>query len=199
MRRNQSMNKTRICGHLLLWIGFLVGAFVAVRSIEVPQAPWSSISWPAYGAAMFVAIIGVIVLRITKRPAGVNADEAAGAIDELAAILIRLHSTVEGWSTNFDKIHVYDFHGMIDQELADDLGRFAELREALVAEFGLDHYARIMTSFALAERTINRVWSASADGYVDEVQISLTRAGSHLSAASQRLDEAVEDCSSSAT
>jgi len=187
------MNKTRICGHLLLWIGFLVGAFLAVRSTEVPRTPWLTISWPAYGAAMFTAILGVIVLRITKRPVSVDADEAAGTIDELAAILIRLQSTVEGWSTNFDQIHVYDFHGMVDQELADDLGRFAELREALVAEFGLDHYARIMTSFALAERTINRVWSASADGYVDEVQISLTRAGSHLSAARRRLDEAVEE------
>jgi len=193
------MNKTRICGHLLLWIGFLAGAFLAVMSIEVPQTPWSTISWPAYGAAIFTAIVGVIVLRITKRPAGVDSDEAAGTIDELAAILIRLQTTLEGWSTNFDKIHVCDFHGKIDEELADDLGRFAELREALIAEFGLDHYARIMTSFALAERTINRVWSASADGYVDEVQISLTRAGSHLSAARRRLDEAVEGRSSSAT
>jgi hypothetical protein len=74
----------------------------------------------------------------------------------------------------------------------DDLGRFAELREVLVSEFGLDHYAKIMTEFALAERTINRVWSASADGYVDEVRTSLARAGSHVSAARQRLDEAIE-------
>ncbi len=186
------MNKTRICGHLLLWAGFLVGAFVAVRSTEVQETPWSTISWPAYGTALFVAIIGVIILRTTKRPVRVASDQEAGAIGELAAILVRLHARVEGWSRTSDKIPVYDFHGMIDDELADDLGRFAELREALVAEFGLDHYARIMTEFALAERTLNRTWSASADGYLDEVQASLSRAGSHLSAARQRLDEAVK-------
>ena len=186
------MNPTRICGHLLLWIGFLVGAFVAVRRTEVSDAPWSTISWPAYGTALFVAIIGVVVLRTTKRPASVALGEEQDAINELAAILIRLHSTVDGWNATSDKIPVYDFHGMIDAELADDLGRFAELREALIAEFGLDHYARIMTEFALAERTLNRTWSASADGYVDEVQACLSRAGSHLLATHQRLDEALK-------
>ncbi len=187
------MNVIRICGHLLLWMGFLVGAFVSVRSIEVKQASWSTISWPAYGTALFVAIVGVIILRTTKRPVTVDSQGEAGAIDELAAILTRLHSTLERWDKTSAKTPVYDFHGMIDEELADDLARFAEFREALIPEFGLDHYARIMTEFALAERTINRIWSASADGYVDEVQTCLTRASSHLSTARQRLDEAVKD------
>ena len=186
------MNTTRMVGHLLLWTGFLVGALVAVMTTELQGMPWSTIWWPAYGEALFFAIIGVIILRATKRPLSVALDERTDAINELAAILARLRARVEGWSKTSDKIPVYDFHGMIDEELADDLGRFAELREALVAEFGLDHYAKIMTEFALAERTLNRTWSASADGYLDEVQASLSRAGSHLSAARRRLDEAVK-------
>lgn len=188
------MNLTRICGHILLWTGFLVGAFVSVRSVEVPDAPWSTISWPAYVAALLAAIVGVVILRTTKRPVVVDSKGEAGAIDELSAILARLHATVEQWDKTSAKIPVYDVHGMIDEELADDLGRFADFREALIPEFGLDHYARIMTEFALAERTINRIWSASADGYVDEVQACLTRAVSHLSAARRRMDEAAKDC-----
>ena len=187
------MSTTRICGHICLWIGFLTGAFLSVLSTELEKTPWSTIWWPGYGVAMSVAIAGVIILRATKRPVGADSKGEADAIDELAAILKRLHATVEGWSTTSDKIHVYDLHGMIDGELADDLGRFAELREALIPEFGLDHYARIMTEFALAERTINRTWSASADGYIDEVQACLTRASLHLSAARQRLEEALKD------
>jgi len=187
------MNVTRICGHFLLWIGFLVGAFVSVRSVEVKETPWLTVSWPAYGTALFTAIIGVIILRTTKRPVVVDSRGEAGAIDELAAILSRLHATVQRWNTTLGKIPVYAFHGMIDEELADDLGRFAELREALIPKFGLDFYARIMSEFALAERTINRTWSASADGYVDEVQACLRRASSHLSAARQRLEQGVKD------
>jgi hypothetical protein len=183
----------RLCGHLLLWFGFLLGAFVAVRSAEVAGDPWSTISWPTYAIALFTAVLGVIVLRITKRAMGSDSQAGtAAAIDEMATILARLRKTVDGWNASSAEIPVYAVHGKIDDQLSDDLGRFADLREALIVEFGLDRYAQIMTEFALAERTINRTWSASADGYVDEVRTCLTRAAAHLSAACQRLDEAQE-------
>ncbi len=184
------MNRIRPWGHLLLWTGFLVGALVSVRRTEVPESPWSTISWPVYGAALFVAAAGVVILRTTGRASGVAVGEEAGAVKELAAILDRLRSTVEHWDAASDRTDVYRFHEMIDDHLAEDLGRFADLRETLIAQFGLDHYARIMTEFALAERTVNRIWSASADGYVDEVRVCLKRAASHLTAARRRLDEA---------
>ena len=187
------MNATRVVGHVLLWLGFLAGAFVAVRSVEVEAAPWSTISWPAYGLAIFVATAGVVVLRATKTAVGVALAEEAKAIDQLEAILARLQSTVEQWSSQSDEINVYEFHGMIDETLAEDLGQFADLRETMIPEFGLDHYARIMTEFALAERTLNRTWSASADGYIDEVRTCLARAAAHLTTARKRLADAIDD------
>jgi len=42
--------------------------------------------------------------------------------------------------------------------------------------FGLQAYADIMSAFAAGERYINRVWTASADGYVDEVMSYLDKA-----------------------
>jgi len=42
--------------------------------------------------------------------------------------------------------------------------------------FGLQSYADVMGAFAAGERYINRVWSASTDGYVDEVYNYLDRA-----------------------
>ena len=47
-----------------------------------------------------------------------------------------------------------------------------------------------MTKFALAERTINRMSSASADGYVDEVDACLQRGVAHLELARGHLDAA---------
>ena len=182
-------SRIRVWGHLLLWTGFLAGAFLSVRRTEVPGAPWSTISWPAYGAALLVAGAGVVLLRTTRRASAVAAGEEAGAVEELAAILDRLHATVQQWYGAFDTTNVYRFHEMIDGSLAEDLARFADLREALIAHFDLDHYARVMTEFALAERTVNRIWSASADGYVDEVRTCLQRALGHLANARQRLSE----------
>jgi hypothetical protein len=34
--------------------------------------------------------------------------------------------------------------------------------------FGLQAYAEVMNPFAAGERYLNRVWSTSTDGYVDE-------------------------------
>jgi len=42
--------------------------------------------------------------------------------------------------------------------------------------FELQNYADVMGAFAARERYINRVWSASTDGYIDEVRSYLDRA-----------------------
>jgi hypothetical protein len=42
--------------------------------------------------------------------------------------------------------------------------------------YGLQTYADIMSEFASGERYVNRVWSASADGYGDEASAYLDRA-----------------------
>ncbi len=46
----------------------------------------------------------------------------------------------------------------------------------MVPVFGMQNYADVMSNFAAGERYINRVWSASTDGYVDEVNLYLGRA-----------------------
>jgi hypothetical protein len=184
------MNLPRICGHFLLWSGFLSGALLAVRRTEVKESPWSTISWPAYGVALGVAVAGVVLLRSTKRTARLASARHADDVDQLDAALNRMHKQLRAWQTGREKPPVHDVHGQIDELLSPDLALFAELRESLIDLFGLQDYAGIMTHFALAERTINRMWSASADGYVDEVDSCLDRAVIHLEAAIERLDEA---------
>jgi hypothetical protein len=184
------MNLPRICGHLLLWGGFLSGALLAVRSTEVPGNPWSTISWPLYGIALDIAVAGVVLLRITKRTGRLRSERHADDVDQMDAALHRLHKQLRAWQMGEDKPPVHDVHGRIDEVLSPDLALFAELRESLIGSFGLQDYAGIMTNFALAERTINRMWSASADGYVDEVDVCLDRAVAHLETAIERLGEA---------
>ena len=57
-----------------------------------------------------------------------------------------------------------------------DLTTFAEARESLAHAHNLQVYADVMSHFASGERYINRVWSASADGYVDECMTYLDKA-----------------------
>ena len=57
----------------------------------------------------------------------------------------------------------------------------------MVHLFGLQTYADIMSHFAAGERYINRVWSASADGYDEEADAYLKKAAVQFDEAKQRL------------
>jgi len=78
----------------------------------------------------------------------------------------------------------------IDRRLRDDLRRFAEARESMVHLFGLQVYADVMSAFAAGERYVNRVWSASADGYRHEAVSYLHKAATRFREASQELADA---------
>ncbi len=51
-----------------------------------------------------------------------------------------------------------------------------DARESIAHRYGLAAYGEVMSSFAAGERYLNRVWSASADGYIDEVNTYLDKA-----------------------
>ena len=67
------------------------------------------------------------------------------------------------------EIPTYDMRFEIDRLFRDDLTEFADARDSMKRLFGLQAFADIMSSFAAGERYLNRVWSASTDGYQDEV------------------------------
>ncbi len=62
----------------------------------------------------------------------------------------------------------------------------------MVHLFGLQAYADIMSSFAAGERYINRVWSASADGYDEEAATYLQKAERQFADAQRQLQEATQ-------
>ena len=79
----------------------------------------------------------------------------------------------------------------IDKLFRDDLLNFAEARESMKHLFGLQHYADIMSSFAAGERYINRVWSASTDGYIDEVMMYVEKSYDQFQHAKEEFDTAL--------
>jgi hypothetical protein len=78
----------------------------------------------------------------------------------------------------------------IDARLRDDLRRFADARETIIHLFGLQVYANLMSHFAAGERYINRVWSASADGYDAEARTYLGKAATQFRDAQAQLQAA---------
>ena len=168
-------------GGILLTIGFLSGAYFSVS-----QA--TSVPWVLYGISAFLMLMGMIALHAARK----NELEQAGAqqeadIDVLRACLASLTEKVRGFearSTDEDQLQVYT---RIDEELMEDINTFVEARESMIPRLGMQRYADVMSPFANAERLLNRAWSASADGYVDEVRLCIGSARSELEKAAALL------------
>lgn len=183
------LNPLRLAGHILLWVGFLTGTYLAVKQLEVVEDPWSTIEWRGYALAMLVGVTGVVLLRTTGRQAATHREKLEADIRELETCAARLLTQVGQWLDQQQQIDILEIHRMIDAQLMDSIDRFVTARSTLIHTYGLQPYVDVMSDFSVAERNINRAWSASADGYVDEVWLSLKRAHGKLERVTQRLAE----------
>jgi len=167
-------------GYLLITAAFLGGSLVAVLApLEV--------NWILFVPILIVGFIGVVMVR-----AGTKQHEQAEhtIIANIEAIHKSLESVVKKTTQlNLEKkgIDTYDMRHRLDELLVEDLDDFIEARESIGHKYGLQHYADIMSHFAAGERYLNRVWSASADGYVDEVNAYMEKAEEQFAEALDQL------------
>ena len=171
-------------GNLLLAGGFLAGAYATALDVQ-------NVKWQLFVVAAVAAVAGLI---ISKRLASaharsdsvleLNRGELRESIQNIVADLNEL--------TNGESLQGEALRSRIDLHLREDLRRFADARQSMVHLFGLQVYADIMSSFAAGERYINRVWSASADGYDEEAETYLGKAAQQFIDAQQQLQQAAQ-------
>jgi hypothetical protein len=166
-------------GFFLLAGGFLAGAYATALDVD-------HVNWQIFAVAALGAIAGLVMI---KRAAAAHAqsDEVLemnrGELrDSIANVVRDLGEIVEDREARGPALR-----SAIDLRLRNDLRRFADARESMVHLFGLQTYADIMSSFAAGERYINRVWSASADGYDEEAESYLVRAAEQFADAQEQL------------
>ena len=152
---------------LLVFGAFLAGAFVAV--LDPREVNWS---WLV--PALLIGIIGLWLSRKVHREEAHAGHRLAGNIELLGKSLDTILNRLE--SVNKEELPTYEARFEIDRLFREELNTFADARESMVPVFGMQNYADVMSNFAAGERYINRVWSASTDGYVDEVNLYLGRA-----------------------
>jgi len=152
---------------LLVFGAFLAGAFVAV--LDPREVNWS---WLV--PALLIGVIGLWLSRKVHREEAHAGHRLAGNIELLGKSLDTILTRLE--SVNQEELPTYEARFEIDRLFREELNTFADARESMVPVFGMQNYADVMSNFAAGERYINRVWSASTDGYVDEVNLYLGRA-----------------------
>jgi hypothetical protein len=154
---------------LLVIASFLAGAFLS--SLDPLLINW------AYMLPVLAA--GAVGLWLYRQAQQVEIHAGGRLMENLRLLgfsLDNIHGNLEAVYARGDELPVYEARFEIDRLFRDDLNQFAEARESMIHVFGMQNYADVMSNFAAGERYINRVWSASTDGYVDEVRMYLKRA-----------------------
>jgi len=160
-------------GQILISIGFLIGAISTSLDSE-------AVNWMYYAVGFSLGVVGVVLAWMGRRQHATSEDTLTtnlDVIDENLQILAKLARDLDG---DKDNIHVYDMHARIDEIFPLPLDRFVQARESIIHAFSMNDYAELMNHFAAGERGINRVWSASVDGYIDEVKLILPKAAHHF-------------------
>ena len=162
----------KITGYLLLIGGFLAAAFATALDVQ-------NVEWPAFVLAAAAAAAGVIALKRSERGLARSADVLESNKGELRESIDSVVRNTQALRDD-ESLSGTALREAIDDRLRNDLRRFADARESMVHLYGLQAYADIMSSFAAGERYINRVWSASADGYDGEAATYLERAAAQF-------------------
>lgn len=167
---------------MLIITSFLVGAFLS--SLD-PQ----SVNWAFMAPTLAIGLIGLWLHRKAAHGEIHAGQRLAGNMQVLASSLASICRNLEAICARGDDLPVYEARFEIDRLFREDLSQFAEARESMIHVFGMQNYADVMSNFAAGERYINRVWSASTDGYVDEVRKYLTRAREQFAEARRHFEE----------
>ena len=172
----------KVLARMLIAAGFLMGAYFAVVEIE-------NVRWAMTGSGLLIGLVGVVLAQMESRAASRHVEKLSTDMDQLEDSLTRIVDRVETLNRDRDSIDAYEFHHLIDRDMMGDLDTFVASRESIAHAFGLQPYADVMTHFATGERYLNRSWSASTDGYIDEVRAYLERSQGQFTLALDRLRE----------
>jgi hypothetical protein len=156
-------------GLIIVLLAFLAGAFLSVLDPEF-------VAWNWMVPVLAMGVIGLWMHRKAAHAEDRSDHKLAGNMDTLQSSLERILSNLEDLDARKLEIPVYEARFEIDHLFREDLNLFAEARESMIHVFGIQHFADVMSSFAAGERYVNRVWSASTDGYEDEVRKYISRA-----------------------
>lgn len=156
-------------GLILITIGFLAGSLACVVKPE-------EVEWTYFIISMAVGVVGVVLAHAGHKKIHTSEEILNKNISSVETSLENIVKNITDLNSQKDSINTYDVRFKIDELFPNDLSAFIEARHSISHVFGLVAYGEIMSSFAAAERYLNRVWSASADGYIDEVNTYIERA-----------------------
>jgi hypothetical protein len=161
-------------GFLMVTVGFIAAALASVVDENV-------VRWLWYIPALGLGVAGIVLIKVEHARQSKTEHHVAARIETVDSSLERIATNINKLNADKDSINTYDMRYRIDELFMDDIDSFVDARESIAHRYGLAAYGEVMSMFAAGERYLNRVWSASADGYIDEVNTYLEKAREQFS------------------
>ena len=161
-------------GFLLVTVGFIAAALASVVDENV-------VRWLWYIPALGLGVAGVVLIKVEHARQSKTEHHVASRIETVDNSLERIAANINKLDAEKQSIDTYDMRHRIDELFVEDIDNFVDARESIAHRYGLAAYGEVMSTFAAGERYLNRVWSASADGYIDEVHTYLEKAREQFS------------------
>lgn len=171
----------RVLGFLFVVAGFLAGAFIA--SLDPLQMDWTK-----FLPALVFGAAGVALMRHALHKESRSEERIRSNRQDIETSLARLVDKLEDMDARKAEFTVDQIAPEVDKLLRHDLDTFAEARETIAHLYGIRVYAEVMSAFAAGERYVNRVWSSSVDGYIEESRTYLGKALEQIREAKAKLD-----------
>jgi len=149
-------------GIILLGIGFIAGTLMTVIEIE-------TVRWVPFSIAIFVGILGIVLIKISIKKEARCTEVLTKNMRHVETSIVNIIKNLKELNEKREEINTYDVRHKVDELFLEDLNTFVEARESISHTYGVQTYADVMSHFAAGDRYLNRVWCASADGYIDEV------------------------------
>ena len=167
-------------GFFLTSAGFIVGSYFLVLDKV-------AVHWPGFVLGMAIGVSGIVVLRLNAHKEKTQASRLVEDVAVLEESLKRIVENIIKLESQKDAINVYDLGKWIDEKFPEDIECFVNARESITYAYSLPDYAAVMNPFAAGERHLNRVWSCSVDGYVDEAHEYIARSREQFLIAREKL------------
>lgn len=149
-------------GYIIFTIGFIAGSLTTVTDVL-------EVNWVNFLITIAITVVGIYMVRSHEK-AEISHEETVS--ENMSTIKTSLEQIVKGVKDvreNIDPEYPQMVHHKIDESLPEQIELFVDSRKTIGHVHGLQNYAEVMNHFAAAERYLNRVWSASTDGYIDEI------------------------------
>ena len=170
-------------------IGATLGVARTVPSVPGWQSAWQ-VQVPLTTLSLATMLVGIAIQRRTHRSRKTSA-VTRGNIQQARAALGRLQITAGRLESGLHEHDLDALHRALEEIVTGPLADFVANSTAISLRYGIGNYAVVMSAFSMAERYLNRAWSASADGYWHESVDYLHRASKPLAEARTSLDRII--------